>query len=98
MGARARAKNAEPGLEPVIRNLLWRRGRPRPPTVKGYQHQGFSCFFFFRPMATAVTPLPKRAKKEQNGQPRSAFSSQAATKWPPLQQSPGFPTIIAQTR
>lgn len=47
---------------------------PRHGVTKGYQHQGFSCFFFFRPIAAWLRYRKCKNNTERQRLPQSARS------------------------
>lgn len=42
--------------------------RPRLPTDKGYQHHGFSCFFFLRPIAASFWQIKREEKTSRKNE------------------------------
>lgn len=64
--------NEEPGEErgrsaqrpDIARPFPHPAPKPASSHNEGYQHQGFSCFFFLRPMATAAAPLTYTERKQ----------------------------------
>lgn len=78
---------------------------PAPHTAhtEGYQHQGFSCFFFLRPMTTEHATYAEKIiiiikKRSADLLPRraaapavAAAQTQAGTKWPPRTSWHGRP-------